>query len=61
MLVFAAIGFYFWTVSVDHKSTLAYKQVACPSLFSIARSSRDTLIVMKSVDVCNNFMMENLK
>ena len=57
-----AIGlFTLWSVNNDIKSTAAYKNVACPSLFSIARSSRDTLIVMKNVDVCNDFMMENLK
>lgn len=50
-----------WNMNNDIKSARQYKGIACPSLFSIARSSRDTLIVMKNVDVCNDFMMENLK
>jgi hypothetical protein len=53
--------FTLWSVDSDAKSTQTYKSVACPSLFSIARSSRDTLIVMKNVDVCNDYTMDNLK
>jgi hypothetical protein len=38
-----------------------WKNSACPPLFSIARSARDTLIVMKSHTSCNYYIMENLK
>ena len=41
--------------------TEEWKNAACPSLFSIARSARDTLIVMKSHSECNKYVMENLK
>lgn len=34
---------------------------ACPSMFSIARSARDTLIVMKAEHSCNQYLMENLR
>lgn len=37
------------------------KNVICPSLLSIGRSSRDTLIIMKNEDLCNSFVLENLK
>jgi hypothetical protein len=37
------------------------KLAICPSLFSIARSSRDTLIVMKAEPLCDVYMLDNLK
>ena len=60
-LIVGIAAFTLWNMNNDMKSADQYKSIACPSLFSIARSSRDTLIVMKNVDVCNDFMMENLK
>lgn len=33
----------------------------CPSLLSIGRSPRDTLIVMKMAPDCNQYVMDNLK
>jgi hypothetical protein len=33
----------------------------CPALFSISRSARDTLIVMKAEPLCNNYVLTNLK
>lgn len=38
-----------------------WKESACPALLSIARSARDTLIVMKSEPSCNQYVMENLR
>ena len=61
LLIISIIVFTSWNINNDIKKTREYKSVACPSLFSIARSSRDTLIVMKNVDTCNDYMMENLK
>lgn len=37
------------------------KNIICPSLLSIGRSARDTLIIMKNEDLCNSFVLENLK
>lgn len=37
------------------------KNAACPSLLSIARSSRDTLIVMKNEPLCATFVLDNLQ
>lgn len=37
------------------------KAIVCPSLLSIGRSSRDTLIIMKNEELCNSFVLENLK
>lgn len=53
--------FTWWSINNNIKSTREYRSVACPSLFSIARSSRDTLIVMKNVDVCVDYIIDNLQ
>ena len=37
------------------------KESVCPSILSIARSARDTLIVMKAEPLCNEFVLENLE
>jgi hypothetical protein len=37
------------------------REIICPSLLSIGRSSRDTLIIMKNEDLCNQFVLDNLK
>jgi hypothetical protein len=37
------------------------KENVCPSILSIARSARDTLIVMKAEPLCNQFVLENLE
>jgi hypothetical protein len=37
------------------------KDAICPALFSISRSARDTLIVMKSEPLCNDYVLSNLK
>lgn len=37
------------------------KSIVCPSLLSIGRSSRDTLIIMKNEELCNSFVLDNLK
>jgi hypothetical protein len=39
----------------------ARKENVCPSILSIARSARDTLIVMKAEPLCNEFVLENLE
>jgi hypothetical protein len=37
------------------------KENVCPSILSIARSARDTLIVMKAEPLCNEFVLETLE
>ena len=36
------------------------KKVVCPSFLSIARSARDTLIVMRNEPLCNVYVLNNL-
>jgi len=44
-----------------HNDQVTWQQTACPSLLSIGRSSRDTLIIMKNLPDCNRFVLDNLK
>lgn len=48
------------TLRYDVSQTTTMKAI-CPSLLSIGRSSRDTLIVMKAEPLCNRYVMETLK
>lgn len=62
MIIFV-FGVYMFKVELD-KSKVEYKkeqESTCPSLLSIARSSRDTLIVMKNKSMCTEYMLNNLK
>jgi hypothetical protein len=43
------------------KRQYEWQQIACPSLLSISRSSRDTLIIMKSEPLCSTYLLDNLK
>lgn len=48
------------TARVDHyRETKSY--TVCPGLLSIARSARDTLIVMKAEPLCNKFVLDSLR
>lgn len=38
-----------------------WTQTSCPSLLSISRSSRDTLIIMKVEPLCNSYVLSNLQ
>lgn len=37
------------------------QNVVCPSFLSIARSARDTLIVMRNEPLCNKYVLDNLQ
>lgn len=37
------------------------KATACPTLLSISRSARDTLLVMKSEPLCNQFVLDTIQ
>jgi len=64
-VLIGAIGFAGNTLR-EHEAQLASaqeqrKEVVCPSFLSIARSSRDTLIVMRNEPLCNRYVLDNLK
>ena len=39
----------------------ARQSIVCPSFLSIARSARDTLIVMRNESLCNRYVLDNLQ
>ena len=43
------------------KETTARQGIVCPSFLSIARSARDTLIVMRNEPLCNRYVLDNLQ
>lgn len=59
------IGSAIWIVVAFNKQRdidrAKWAETACPSLLSIARTSRDSLIIMKAEPACNQFVMDNLK
>lgn len=51
-----------WWMGESNKQRLAMrKKTVCPSLLSIGRSARDTLIIMKNEPLCNEYILDNLK
>jgi hypothetical protein len=38
-----------------------WANASCPALLSIGRSSRDTLITMKALPLCNQYVLDNLR
>jgi hypothetical protein len=44
-----------------NKKEVETAAVRCPSLFSISRSARDTLIVMRVEPICRPFLLETMK
>jgi hypothetical protein len=47
--------------TIDNNNAVQRQQVVCPSFLSIARSSRDTLIVMRNEPLCNSYVLDNLQ
>jgi hypothetical protein len=37
------------------------KGTSCPTLLSISRSARDTLLVMKAESLCTEYVLDNIK
>ncbi len=40
---------------------VAKKGTSCPTLLSISRSARDTLLVMKAESLCTEYVLDNIK
>lgn len=62
-IALAGVGLYGVYLYDNHvKATMAARQViVCPSFLSIARSARDTLLVMRNDPLCNRYVLDNLK
>ena len=50
-----------WAKQTGDETRKEWKEVACPSLLSKDKSARDTLITMKYLPVCNQYVLDNLK
>jgi large-conductance mechanosensitive channel len=48
-------------VEINKQKYVNEQQITCPSLLSIARSARDTLIVMRDKSMCTEYMLTHLK
>jgi len=53
-------GLYTYDV-YNQRRAVARQNVVCPSFLSIARSARDTLIVMRNEPLCNRYVLDNLQ
>jgi len=53
-------GLYMYDIHTEKKIE-ERKNTVCPSFLSIARSSRDTLLIMRNDPLCNRYVLENLK
>jgi len=63
-VVLVFVGLLYLINRNDQKFLLQQKQrqeVVCPSFLSIARSARDTLIVMRNEPLCNSYVLDNLQ
>jgi hypothetical protein len=65
VVVLTAITGVLWIADIIGKRIRAAdakrQAVICPSFLSLARSSRDTLIVMHNEPLCNRYVLENLR
>ena len=62
VVAFVAILWYSdYLTTVGNKNAVQRQQVVCPSFLSIARSARDTLIVMRNEPLCNSYVLDNLQ
>jgi hypothetical protein len=64
LIAIAATALLYWLGVQEQKQIQAMeqrKEVVCPSFLSIARSSRDTLIVMRNEPLCNSYVLDNLQ
>jgi hypothetical protein len=63
MVILIALGIMY-IVSTKEAMDIAQterQQVICPSFLSIARSPRDTLIVMRNEPLCSKYVLDNLR
>ena len=61
VIVVCAVYWMSWTESETQRLNMQRREVICPSYLSIARSARDTLIVMRNDQLCNRYVLDNLK
>jgi hypothetical protein len=50
-----------WSFNRTAQSRAQLQATICPSLLSIGRSARDTLIIMRNEPLCTAYVLDNLK
>lgn len=67
-IVLVGAGVIFGLVRITEHENKKFEQAnnlrrdaICPALLSISRSARDTLIVMRSENLCNKFVLDSIK
>ena len=60
LMVTIVVAAYFLSIYNDNQR-IQRQSVVCPSFLSIARSARDTLIVMRNEPLCNRYVLDNLQ
>jgi len=64
LFIVCAIGLLYVAITNDErqlKQARERQEIVCPSFLSIARSARDTLIVMRNEPLCNSYVLDNLQ
>lgn len=61
LAIVSVIKVFQWDNGRKKLQAAQWKDTSCPSLLSIGRSSRDTLIVMKVEPLCNQYVLDNMK
>lgn len=65
MYIISALGAFMlyenYSVKTAQENAIERQQIVCPSFLSIARSARDTLIVMRNEPLCNRYVLDNLR
>jgi hypothetical protein len=64
-VVVATIFFVYKAGVIGYNKKLEYdtakKVAACPTLLSIARSARDTLLVMRAESLCTDYVLDDIQ
>ena len=64
LFIVCAVGLIYVAITNDErqlKQARERQEIVCPSFLSIARSARDTLIVMRNEPLCNSYVLDNLQ
>lgn len=63
LLVCVILLYKFGSILYNKKvaADLTKKNTACPTLLSISRSARDTLLVMRAEPLCDSYVLEHIQ
>jgi len=50
-----------WSFARTRQENVQRSATICPSLLSVGRSARDTLIIMRNETLCTAYVLDNLK